>query len=98
MEGLGDILRHELIGLDIEIVKAKNKALEGIEGKIIYETKNLLHVETKKGVKKIIKDQVTIRLRFNGKMLEINGKLLALARSTILSKHAPEKLSWKFSS
>ncbi len=76
MEGLGDILRHELIGLDIEIVKAKNKALGGIKGKIIYETKNLLHVETKKGIKKIIKDQIIIRLRFKGKMLEINGKLL----------------------
>lgn len=76
MEGLGDILRHELIGLDIEVVNAKNKALVGIKGKIIYETKNLLHVETEKGVKKIIKDHVTVRLRFKEKTLEINGKLL----------------------
>lgn len=76
MQDLGNILRHELIGLNMEVVESRNKILGRVKGKIIYETKNLLHVETEKGVKKVIKDQVVIRLKFKGKTLEINGKLL----------------------
>lgn len=76
MHGLGDIVRHELIGRDIKIVGAKNKSLEGIRGKIVYETKNLIHVETETGIKKLIKDQITIKMNYKGKTIEINGKLL----------------------
>lgn len=47
--------RHELIGLKVKIVKSPNSSELGIEGVIIYETMNTLHVETKRGRKTIIK-------------------------------------------
>lgn len=70
------ILKQELIGLETEIVSAKNKSLIGIRGRIINETKFLLYVETKKGIKKILKEQATFKLPYKGKKLAVEGKLL----------------------
>ena len=71
-----DITRHELIGLNIEIIEAKNKALVGLKGKVIDETKSLLLVQTKKGEKKVLKDQATLRMKVNNKKIQLDGKLL----------------------
>ena len=53
-----------MIGSNIEITKSKNTSLIGLKGKVIDETKNRITIETKKGVKKIIKSQIKIK---NGK-------------------------------
>ncbi len=71
-----DIIRHELIGLNAEIVEAKNKSLVGLKGKIIDETKNLLIIQSKKGEKKVLKDQVTLKLKMKDKKFQLEGKLL----------------------
>lgn len=73
-----DIVKIELIGLNVEIIDAKNKSLIGIKGKIIDETKNIIFVETKdKGIKKIIKNQVKILIEYQNKKYQINGEILA---------------------
>jgi len=69
-----DITRHEMIGLNTEIVEAKNKALIGLKGKIIDETKNLFLIQTKKGEKKVLKDQITMELKVNNKKVQVDGK------------------------
>ncbi|MCL6500779.1 MAG: ribonuclease P protein subunit [Candidatus Pacearchaeota archaeon] len=51
-----------LVGCRIKVVSAKNKALEGIEGRVIEETKNLLVIETKRGIKKLIKEQINFKI------------------------------------
>ena len=61
-----DLIRHELIGLDVEVVKAKNHSLEGIKGKIIDETKNTLIIKQKDKMKKILKAQATFNLKVAG--------------------------------
>ena len=71
-----EILRHELIGSHIRIVDAKNKSLIGLYGKIIDETKNMITIENKDIVKKLIKDQVVISIKHKGHLYEINGELL----------------------
>lgn len=73
---LKDILRMELIGNEVEIVKAKNRSLNGVKGKIINETKNMITIKTDQGLKNIIKDQVVFRMNFNNKTLEIEGRKL----------------------
>ena len=47
-----------LIGKKIKINKSSNKSLEGIHGEIINETKNMITIKTRKGIKKIIKNQI----------------------------------------
>ena len=73
---LKDILRMELIGNEVEIVKAKNPGLKGVKGKIINDTKNMITIKTDQGLKKVIKDQVVFRMNFNNKILEIEGRKL----------------------
>ncbi len=67
-----DILRGEIIGLNIKIIKAKNKKMEGINGKVIDETRNMIMVEGKR----IIKDQVILHVKKGNKTFEIDGRLL----------------------
>ena len=64
--------RIGLIGRLIEVVKSSNPGVAGIRGKTIDETRNTIKIETEKGTKTIIKDQVEIRTQektINGKML-----------------------------
>lgn len=67
-------MKGELIGHDIKITKAKNKSLINIEGKIIDETRNTILLSTKKGDKKIIKDQIEFDLFTENKVTKIDGK------------------------
>ena len=72
-----DITKHEIIGLNAEIVDSKNKANVGIKGKIVDETRNLLVIETGRGKKRLMKENVTIAVVFGKKKIKIKGKLLA---------------------
>ena len=60
---LKDVVRSELIGNEIEIVKAKNKNLNNIKGKIIDETRNMITIQTREGTKQVIKDQVHLKMK-----------------------------------
>jgi len=69
-------VKGELIGLPIEVIESKNKSLVGIKGKIVDETRNMLILETSKGIRKIIKSEVKMRIKLNKEKLEVDGKLL----------------------
>lgn len=66
----------EWIGRQIEIVEAKNKDLVGMKGEIVDETKNMFTVEVKGKMKRIIKDQVTLKVAFNSHNYKVDGRLL----------------------
>lgn len=73
---LADIARSELIGLEVEVVDAENKSLIGLKGLIVDETKNLLAIEKDGVVKRVIKSQVMLKVLFEGKAFQIDGKIL----------------------
>lgn len=74
---LQDVLKYELIGLEIEIVKSNNRTLEGLKGKILDESKNMFKIETDDHkIKNIIKNQVKIMINLNQKKYIIDGKQL----------------------
>lgn len=70
------VAKSELIGSEMKVIDSKNKNLIGMEGKIIDETRNMLIMETKKGNKNIIKSEVKIRLKMEGKIFDVDGKIL----------------------
>ena len=39
------LVRHELVGLDVEVVEAANPDLVGVAGRVVDETTNTLRVE-----------------------------------------------------
>lgn len=56
------ISRHELIGLDTQVVESSNLELVGLNGRVINETKSMVTINTKKGKKMIPK--LTSHLKF----------------------------------
>ena len=72
---LNDYIKFELIGLDIEVVDAKNKSLIGLKGRIIDETKNTFIIEVDGKEKKLLKDQVTLVIDFKKEKVRAEGKL-----------------------
>ena len=50
-----NITSHELIGLNARIVKSSNPQIIGLNGTVIDETKSMLTLSTKKGIKSAAK-------------------------------------------
>lgn len=71
-----NIFRHELIGLEVEISKSKNKSIVGLKGKITNETKNMLFIKTNETEKKIIKTENTFKIFTGKEWVEISGEML----------------------
>ena len=73
-----NIVRHELIGLPVEIVGSTNKFQIGIKGMVVDETKNVLTVETENGLKKIQKKGSIFIFKIpNGKKVKVKGEKIA---------------------
>ena len=68
------LVRHEIIGLNVHIIAAKNKTLKAIEGKIVDETKNTIIIETNKGIKKVLKKDVTLDVRTKKGSVKLSGE------------------------
>lgn len=72
-----NILRHELIGLPVEVVRASNPAQQGIAGRIVDETRNMVVIETPRGTKRIEKAHVTFRITVpDGTVVDVSGSAL----------------------
>jgi len=74
---LKDIIKYELIGLKAKVIASKNKSNIGIEGKIIDETKSTIMIEKGEKQKRLFKNNIIIDVKFNKRVVRIDGKLLA---------------------
>lgn len=50
-----NLVRHELIGLPVEVVEGANPSQLGISGRVIDETRNTFLIETRSGDKRVPK-------------------------------------------
>lgn len=73
-----NILSHEIIGLYATIEGCSNRFLSNLSGRIILETKNMIGIETSRGIKKISKSVARkIKLDLNsGYICYISGSSL----------------------
>ena len=55
-------IKSELIGREVRVINSRNEALIGIQGRVIDETRNTLVIETSNGVKKVLKNEVTLKI------------------------------------
>jgi ribonuclease P protein subunit POP4 len=56
-----NIVMHELIGLEVEVVNSSDTSQIGTCGTVVDETKNTLLVKTKDGTKRVIKKISTFK-------------------------------------
>ncbi|AXI25209.1 ribonuclease P protein component 1 [Methanofervidicoccus sp. A16] len=73
-----NILRHELIGLDVEIVEASNPSLVGVKGRVVDETRNTLIIEKSNGKEIVVpKDIAVFKFKLgDNKYVKVIGSLL----------------------
>ena len=67
---------NEIIGLETTIFDSKNKQLIGLYGKIIFETKNMIEMETCNEKRKIPKTICSFMFENDGKEIKIEGNKL----------------------
>lgn len=58
-----NIIAHELIGIEAEIVESRDPSLKNMRGKIVYETKNLLFLYVDKEIKMVPKKVAKLALK-----------------------------------
>jgi ribonuclease P protein subunit POP4 len=88
-----NVLRHELIGLDVLVSGASNPKQRGLSGRIIDETRNLLVIETPKGIKRVAKMHSIFRVSLSGReLVEIDGSVLALAPEKRINLHEKKRI------
>jgi len=83
-----NILRHELIGLNVKIVRSPNRSLQGRSGLVVNESKNMLTL-SKKGRKVLIpKSVATFRFKLaDGRLVDVDGsRLLGRPESRLKTK------------
>jgi ribonuclease P protein subunit POP4 len=71
-----NLIRHELIGLGVEIVDSTDPTLKNLKGRIIDETKNTLTIDVAGRRKKVAKGICTFQFRLNGARVEVSGKVI----------------------
>ena len=89
-----NVIRHELIGLDVLVSGAANPIQRALTGRIIDETKNLLVIETSKGIKRVPKTHSRFQLHLPGsELVEIDGSVMDLAPEKRINLHDRKRIT-----
>jgi len=85
-----NLVRHELIGLEVKIAKSTDPTQRKLKGKVIDETYNTLKVEVKGKEKTIPKaNSVFIFILPNKTKVQVEGKLLISRPEDRIKKKFP---------
>jgi len=73
-----NIIRHELVGLQVKVAHSSHQELIGLEGRVINETNKTITLEDGAGNEKTIpKGSTTFHFKLpNGNIVEINGRII----------------------
>ena len=69
-------VRHEIIGLKVNIIEARNETLKGIKGRVVDETRNTLSIDTINGLRKILKKNITLLIKTKEGEVKVPGEAL----------------------
>jgi len=75
MRTKGNIAKHELIGLEVRVLKSSSSPA-GLRGRVVDETKNLLVIETPKGEKKVPKEHSIFEFEIPEGSVTVDGARL----------------------
>lgn len=73
-----NLIRHEMIGLDVSVSGSTNRSLIGVKGKILNETKSMFFIKTRKTMKKVQKkNSEFIFIIPNKKKVKVKGSKIS---------------------
>lgn len=70
-----NLVRHELIGLDVQLVDGSNPQIIGKNGTIINETRSMFTLKTKNGIRNVPKNLNSWKFKID-EGVTVDGKLL----------------------
>jgi ribonuclease P protein subunit POP4 len=86
-----NLVRHELIGLEVEVKKSTNKTQIGIKGRVVDETYNMLVIDKGGKEKKVEKKSCVFVFKLpNGKKVEVEGWVLVGRPEDRIKKKLPK--------
>ncbi len=72
-----NLVRHELVGLEVKVTQSSNPAHTGIGGRVVDESRNMLSIESQGKVSHLPKDQCVFSFRIpSGQWVRVRGSLL----------------------
>ena len=84
-----NLLIHEFIGLEVEVVRCTDRKMKGVHGRIVDETANTFVVESKGRERAIPKKSCLFRFTLpNGENVDVDGGLI-----TVSPVERPKKLA-----
>ncbi len=69
-----NIVLHELIGLDAEVIDSRDRSQIGIRGRVINETKNLLYLRHGSKVNRVVKKISKFKFTHGGDSFIVEGE------------------------
>ncbi len=91
----GNLVRHELIGLPVEVVESRNPSLVGISGRVVDESRNTFLIETRCGDKRVPKScNCFIFTLSQGLKVKAEGSVLVSQPENRINKRI-RRLRWK---
>jgi ribonuclease P protein subunit POP4 len=90
-----NLVRHELIGLPVEVAGGTNSTMVGISGRVIDETRNTFLIETRSGDKRVPKScNCFIFTLFKGLKVKAEGSVLVSKPENRINKKI-RRSRWK---
>jgi ribonuclease P protein subunit POP4 len=86
-----DLPKHELIGLEAEVIESTDESLLGIKGEVLDETQSLLQIEDKQVEKKNCTFKFTLP---DGQKVKLKGELIAKRPEERVSMKLPTR--WEY--
>lgn len=81
-------MNHELIGLKVEVMSARNATQVGIGGRVIDETMKTLVIETQGAERRVDKKGVTFAFTIpSGRRVRVDGSVIAARPEDRIKKH-----------
>ena len=72
-----NIINHELIGLDTQIIESTNNQIVGLGGKIMDETRSTFTIQTQNGLKMFPKEHTKWKFIINETQCVIDGLMIS---------------------
>ncbi|MCJ7478866.1 MAG: ribonuclease P protein component 1 [Candidatus Nanohaloarchaeota archaeon QJJ-7] len=89
-----NLVRHELIGLDTEVLDSSDPGTEGIEGKVVDETRQTLVIDSGGEEKTVPKEDTRFRFRLEEAEIDVEGDILVARPEERILKKFPRK--WEY--
>ncbi len=83
-----NMIRHELIGLDVKVARSKNPRILGVKGTVVDESRNMLTLANRGRKLKVPKDVATFRFGLqDGTVVDVDGvRLVARPENRLKTK------------